>query len=798
MSYAEISTVKKPAPRVSSPLTWEKRHTRRSILHVDQQQDDRLAFESSVARTLEQSPRSLHCQYLYDQQGSALFEAITEQPEYYQTRTEDQILAHHADTIRASTGPCTLAELGSGSSSKTLRLLDAWTRCDPASVYVPLDISCSALEQACELLGRRYPELVIEALASTYERGLPLLSRFSPITLTFLGSSIGNFNEAELDRFLEMIAVNLQPGDHFLLGIDLVKPAAELEAAYNDRAGVTEAFTRNLFTRMNRELGTQIDPRQVRHVAFYNQRLQRIEIYAEFLEETFIELRTLKRHFRIARGERVLTEISRKFHVDEMAANAGRFGLHAVGTWLDEGQKMAVMLFRRSASAGRINDQRTSWLGTLQRVRSRTLDIIAPLSEAALTEQPHALHSPIVWDLGHIANFESRWLDRALVYSLAHPCAPVDPSQHAEDDTDALYDPALTPRAERGNLALPNLEDTLATLRRVRSISHRHLRDLALLPSHPLTRQGFVVHMVAQHEAQHQETILQSLQLGTREPYRPAFATPVPQRPDDVALDDMARVPAGWFFMGTRDEIHAYDNERPMHRLFVDSFLMDTTPVTNGAYAEFIAAGGYQEESLWSAEGLAWLHSAGVSAPLHWVKQAGYWQVCHFGRLSPMDPERPVIHVNAFEAEAFARWQGKRLPTEAEWEKAACWDGARHTRRTYPWGEQAPASYHANLDQTLLEPVAVGSYPEGRSFYGCHQMIGDVWEWTASVFTPYPGFEAFPYPEYSADFFDGRYRVLKGGSWATSSMVARGSFRNWDFPVRRQIFAGFRCARDAD
>jgi iron(II)-dependent oxidoreductase len=156
-----------------------------------------------------------------------------------------------------------------------------------------------------------------------------------------------------------------------------------------------------------------------------------------------------------------------------------------------------------------------------------------------------------------------------------------------------------------------------------------------------------------------------------------------------------------------------------------------------------------------------------------------------------------VQHVCWYEADAYARWSGKRLPTEAEWEKAASWDAPAGRKRRYPWGDESPDHDRANLGQRRFGPDPVGSHPRGVSAYGCHQMLGDVWEWTASDFEPYPGFVSFPYREYSEVFFGPEYKVLRGGSWATHPRAVRSTFRNWDYPIRRQIFAGFRCARDA-
>jgi iron(II)-dependent oxidoreductase len=187
---------------------------------------------------------------------------------------------------------------------------------------------------------------------------------------------------------------------------------------------------------------------------------------------------------------------------------------------------------------------------------------------------------------------------------------------------------------------------------------------------------------------------------------------------------------------------------------------------------------------------------AGLSAPRFWARQGGTWTRLRFGRREPIPPDEPVMHVSFHEAQAYARWARRRLPTEAEWEKAARWDPDTGRSRRYPWGDQDPGPQHANLGQAHLRPAAAGAYPQGASPLGVHQLIGDVWEWTSSDFGGYPGFDAFPYPEYSQVFFGSSYKVLRGGSFGSDAVAVRGTFRNWDFPVRAQIFAGFRCARD--
>jgi iron(II)-dependent oxidoreductase len=248
--------------------------------------------------------------------------------------------------------------------------------------------------------------------------------------------------------------------------------------------------------------------------------------------------------------------------------------------------------------------------------------------------------------------------------------------------------------------------------------------------------------------------------------------------------------------MGTSDDGWAYDNERPAHEVFVPAFHLDSAPVTNRAYLSFVESGGYDQPRWWSHAGWEWRTASGKRRPAFWLREGGEPLRRRFGRVEPLPLDQPVQHVCYHEADAYARWAGKRLPTEAEWEKAASWDPVTRTKRRYPWGDADPTSEHANLGQRHHQPAEVGAYPAGVSAYGVHQLVGDVWEWTSSGFEGYPGFRSFPYKEYSEVFFGGDYKVLRGGSWATRAHVATPTFRNWDLPLRRQIFAGVRLAWD--
>lgn len=431
------------------------------------------------------------------------------------------------------------------------------------------------------------------------------------------------------------------------------------------------------------------------------------------------------------------------------------------------------------------------WLAlerALTRVRSGTMGIVNPLDYAAVHRQFDPIMSPVVWDIGHVGSFEELWLLRE-----------VDGRQPHDERLDGMYDAFDNPRWTRSELPLLDREEALVYLENVRHEALSVMRRKARNPETDLLRDGYVYDMIVQHEAQHQETILQALDLRSDlAPYLPAQSAVTGSVP---GIDDTDRVsvPSGAFTMGTNDRQSAYDNERPAHQVVTESFWIDRFPVTNRRFDEFVRANGYQRQEYWSAAGWEWLADTGHAAPHGWEPASdGGWYVRRFGHLRPMNPNEPVQHVSFYEAEAFAAFAGGRLPTEPEWEKAALWNPATGASSTYPWGEGEPTVLRANLDQSAFGPMPVGSLPDGASKLGVQQMVGDVHEWTTSGFDAYPGYATFPYPEYSEVFFGGDYRVLRGSSWASSRHVARGTFRNWDHPIRRQIFSGIRLAWDVD
>jgi gamma-glutamyl hercynylcysteine S-oxide synthase len=421
----------------------------------------------------------------------------------------------------------------------------------------------------------------------------------------------------------------------------------------------------------------------------------------------------------------------------------------------------------------------------LDAARERTLELVAPFSDADLEHVHSTLMSPLVWDLGHIAAFEDLWLAHR------HGGLPL-----LREDLADVYDAFETPREGRGDLPFlrpPQARDYLSEVReRVHQvIAARGVGD------------GVIAELILRHEQQHTETMLQTIQLAQLQGLR-SFC--LPAAPGNGAGGDrggftgleLVEIGGGECTIGAggSDESgFAYDNERPRHRTDVRGYLIGRTPITNATYLTFVEGGGYERREWWSDEGWSWKEDYDITRPQSWTPDLRFeWRL---SGLEPLHPDRPVVHISWFEADAFARAHAGRLPTEIEWEKAATWDQEQQTARPQPWGDTPLVpGVHANVDQRAGGPAPAGSMPAGASPYGVLGMIGDVWEWTASDFTGYPGFSPFPYREYSEVFFGGQYKVLRGGAWATRPRVASPTFRNWDFPQRRQIFSGLRIAKD--
>jgi iron(II)-dependent oxidoreductase len=407
-------------------------------------------------------------------------------------------------------------------------------------------------------------------------------------------------------------------------------------------------------------------------------------------------------------------------------------------------------------------------IGALGDARQRTLELVAPLSDDDVEAQHSPLMSPLAWDLAHIAAYEDLWL----VHRFG--CRPL-----LREDLAAAYDAFETPRSVRGEIALLDRAGAEAYLEAVRASTLEVIAEQGI-------GDGVLFELVIRHEHQHRETMLQTLQLA----HLPGFVPKPPPEPRAARAFtglEAVDIPAGECEIGAGSEGFAYDNERPRHMTALPAFRIGRTPVTNGTWRHFAEGGGYERRTLWSDEAWSWKEQYDITHPLHWSDDGHEWRM---GQWVPLDPDKPVVHVSWFEADAFARAHGARLPTELEWEKAATWD--QETRTVRP-----PSAHDANLDQRAFGTHAAGAHPDGAGPSGVLGLLGDVWEWTGSDFRGYPGFRAHPYREYSEVFFGSDYKVLRGGSWATARRLANAHFRNWDLPQRRQIFAGVRLAWDA-
>jgi iron(II)-dependent oxidoreductase len=419
--------------------------------------------------------------------------------------------------------------------------------------------------------------------------------------------------------------------------------------------------------------------------------------------------------------------------------------------------------------------QLSDWV---REARQRTCELVADLADDQLLGPRLPILNPLLWEIGHIAWFQEKWVLRQAPNSKSHRA-----------DADALYDSAAVPHATRWDLPLPDREATLRYLTAVRDRVIERLQE-----GEPRPELVYFTLLSVFHEDMHTEAFTYTRQtlgypaprLGVRQeesgPKKGAW-------PGDVAI------PGGTFLLGAAPEHpFAFDNEKWAHATEVRPFTIARASVTQAEFAAFVEDGGYQQQRFWSEQGWKWREQVQAAHPVYWQREApGRWLRRDFDRSLPLEPHRPVLHVNWHEADAYCRWAGRRLPTEAEWELAAAGGLDGHKRR-FPWGDERPTPKLANLDWHAMGCVDVAGFPAGDSIFGCRQMIGNVWEWTASDFQPYPGFVADPYKEYSAPWF-GTHKVLRGGCWATRSRLLRNTWRNFYQPDRRDVWAGFRtCA----
>ena len=409
--------------------------------------------------------------------------------------------------------------------------------------------------------------------------------------------------------------------------------------------------------------------------------------------------------------------------------------------------------------------------------RARTLEIVADLEGDHLFGPRLPIINPILWEIGHLAWFQEYWV-------LRHHAG--EPS--IREDADLLYDSMKVAHDTRWDLPLPTRQETFDYMRRVLE------RILAKLRQDPIEPHlAYFVRHVTFHEDMHDEALIYTRQtLGYSAPNLASTARR-DIRPGHRMPKGDSSIPGGTFQLGSIPEAEpfVFDNEKWAHPVELKSFSISRRATTNGEFAAFVHDGGYARKELWSPEGWAWRTLVNAEHPVYWLRGSHGWDIREFDRRIPLQEKLALIHVNWYEADAYCRWAGRRLPTEAEWEVTA--SGGEH--RQFPWGDRMHIPEVANLDGARMGVVPVDAMAEGDTPTGVRQLIGNVWEWTASPFQPYPGFVPDPYRDYSEPWFDGQHMVLRGGAWPTRARLLRNTCRNFYPKDRCDAFAGFRtCA----
>jgi iron(II)-dependent oxidoreductase len=409
-------------------------------------------------------------------------------------------------------------------------------------------------------------------------------------------------------------------------------------------------------------------------------------------------------------------------------------------------------------------------------VELQLLDGLSP--SQMLGERQHFVEPPI-WEMGHVGWFQEYWILRR------HDGAP-----SLLPGSDGIYDSFNVSYTRRWDHQYPSRQ---VTLDYITAVLHRSVARLESGAGG--AGEAYFYTLATQHEDMHTENLALTRQtlgyplprLSLLDPVLAAPPVDPAYRPRDV------EIPGGTFVLGAfPDEPFVFDNEKWAHRVEVAPFRISSTPVTNAEYQSFVDDGGYRRRAVWSSRGWQWRRREGAEHPLFWTPGAdGRWYERRFGVVTPLEPWHPVVHVNWYEAEAWCRWAGRRLPREAEWEMAATLDPRTGRKQRFPWGDDEPTPERANLDYGAGGPVDVRALPGSDSALGCRQMIGNIWEWVDDTLQPYPGFVCDPYKEYSQPYF-GQKKVLKGGCWATRSRLIRSTWRNFYMRHRRNVFAGFR------
>ncbi|TAK23200.1 MAG: ergothioneine biosynthesis protein EgtB [Nitrosarchaeum sp.] len=424
-----------------------------------------------------------------------------------------------------------------------------------------------------------------------------------------------------------------------------------------------------------------------------------------------------------------------------------------------------------------------SILEIFKKTRDRTLQLVKNLETDDYVVQTDYFMSPPKWHIGHVS-----WIYEAIMSKIDSHYEFY--SKEFSEYLNSYYQQFGIPhdKGKRGIVSRPTVDQIFQYFNVINQKVIKFIQDNTLTSdSEKLIMMGF------HHECQHQELLVYDLQRLLADQYNPVIKN-IPSVASEIKPYSV-NVSGGLYKMGYNKNEFCYDIELPEHIVYLNDFQIDAFPVTNEQYLEFIKDGGYKSYKFWLSDGWEKVQKNNWNAPMYWEKKDEEWMIRDFTGFRKINPREPVYHVSFYEASAYCKWADKRLPTEAEWEKTACWNEEKQEKTIFPWGNQEPTEKHANLLESYMwKPTEIGTYPEGKSHLGCYQMIGDVWEWTSSEFVGYPGFKS-GFEEYNDKWFTNQ-KVLRGGSFGTPTMSIRGSYRNFFRLDERWLFSGFRCISD--
>jgi len=431
-------------------------------------------------------------------------------------------------------------------------------------------------------------------------------------------------------------------------------------------------------------------------------------------------------------------------------------------------------------------------------VRNTTLELFSPLDIEDAVMQSSDFGSPPNWHIAHVTWFFHKILEK---YSKSY--------NNYDDDFNLSYlnsyyqkYGSILKKSDRGRYPRPTVMQTIKYRKEIEKLFVDFIKLRTKDPKDYTDGLILDIYTAINHERQHQELMIYDFQyyynrfLDDSDNYVPRKAN-VPLVLEQVPKE-MIHIDSGIFLLGYNGKEFCYDNELPENKVYLNKYKIDNKLVTNREFIEFVEAGGYQNYRYWLADGWEMVLSENWDSPLYWVfdKDDNKWKKKDFRGTQEIRIDEPIVNLSYYEADAFCKWAKKRLPTEAEWEKAASWDSNSNSKTIYPWGNTPMTNEHANLlDSYIWHPAEAGCYPKGKSHCGCYQMLGDVWEWTSSEYVLYPGFQS-RFEEYT-DKWAINQKVLRGGSFATPKEQIRSSYRNYFKPHERILFSGFRCASDA-